>query len=135
MTDKFVSERNLRFLLFDVFDTTSLTKYPYYEEHNREIFDMVIETAMKIGKDLLYPNLKAMDEDPPEFVDGQVKVHPSVKAYLKECGEGGWIGANAPMEVGGQQLPLTVVYACRFIFSAANSPPGPLLDALKLALL
>jgi len=120
MSDKFISERNLKFLLFDVFDAASLTQYPYYEEHNREIFDMVLETAMKIGKDLLRPNLEEMDKNPPEFVDGEVKVHPSMKAFLKECGEGGWIGSNAPMETGGQQLPLTIAFACRFIFSAAN---------------
>lgn len=120
MTDKFISDRNLRFLLFDVFDTTSLTQYPYYEEHNREIFDMVLETAMKIGKDLLRPNLEDMDKNPPEFVDGEVRVHPSMKDFLKACGEGGWIGSNAPMEAGGQQLPLMIAFACRFIFSAAN---------------
>ena len=83
MTDKFISERNLKFLIYDVFDAASLTQYPYYEEHNREIFDMVLETAMKIGKDLLRPNLEEMDKNPPEFVDGEVKVHPSMKTFLK----------------------------------------------------
>jgi alkylation response protein AidB-like acyl-CoA dehydrogenase len=120
MTDKFISERNLRFLLFDVFDTDSLTRYPYYSEHNREIFDMVLETAMKLGKDLLRPNLEEMDKNPPVFVEDEVRVHPSMKGFLKACGEGGWIGSNAPMEAGGQQLPLMIAFACRFIFSAAN---------------
>lgn len=120
MTEKIVSERNLKFLLYDVFDISSLTQYPYYEENSREIFNMVLETAMKIGKDFLRPNLQEMDKNPPEYVDGQVKVHPSIKTFLKECGEGGWIGSNAPMEVGGQQLPLMIAFACRFIFSAAN---------------
>jgi len=120
MAEKFVSERNLRFLLYDVFDIDSLTQYPYYQEHNREIFDMVLDTAMKIGRDLLRPYLQDMDKNPPQYVDGQVKVHPAIKPFLKECGEGGWIGSNAPMEIGGQQLPLMLAFACRFIFSAAN---------------
>jgi butyryl-CoA dehydrogenase len=120
MAEKFVSERNLKFLLYEVFDATSLTRYPYYEDHNRDIFDMVIETALKIGKDILRPNLQEMDKNPPQYVDGQVKVHPSVKVFLKECGNGGWIGSNAPAEMGGQQLPLMIAFACRFIFSAAN---------------
>jgi butyryl-CoA dehydrogenase len=120
MAEKFVSERNLKLLLHEVFDATSLTRYPYYEEHNRDIFDMVIETALKMGKDILRPNFQEMDKNPPQYVDGQVKVHPSVKTFLKECGEGGWIGANAPMEMGGQQLPLMIAFACRFIFAAAN---------------
>ena len=70
MAEKFVSERNLKFLLYEVFDATSLTQYPYYEEHNRDIFDMVIETALKIGKDILRPNLQEMDKNPPQYVDG-----------------------------------------------------------------
>jgi hypothetical protein len=61
MAEKFVSERNLKFLLYEVFDATSLTQYPYYKEHHREIFDMVIETALKMGKDILRPNLQEMD--------------------------------------------------------------------------
>ncbi|MGD9031116.1 MAG: acyl-CoA dehydrogenase [Desulfobacteraceae bacterium] len=120
MAEKFVSERNLKFLLYEVFDATSLTQYPYYQEHNRDIFDMVVETALKIGKEILRPNLQEMDKNPPQYVDGQVKVHPSVKTFLRECGEGGWIGSNAPIEMGGQQLPLMIAFACRFIFSAAN---------------
>jgi butyryl-CoA dehydrogenase len=120
MAEKFVGERNLKFLLNEVFDTNSLAQYPYYEEHNREIFDMVMETALKIGKDVLKPNLQEMDKNPPEYLDGQVKVHPSIRTFLNECGEGGWIGSNAPNEMGGQQLPLMIAFACRFIFSAAN---------------
>jgi len=61
-----------------------------------------------------------MDKNPPELVDGQVRVHPSMKQFLKECGEGGWIGSNSPYDIGGQQLPLMIAFACRFIFSAAN---------------
>ncbi len=120
MAEKFFSERNLKFLLYEVFDTASLLKYPYYEEHSKEIFDMVLETAAKIGKDMLYPYLEEMDKKPPEFVDGKVKVHPVVKTFMKECGEGGWIAANAPMEVGGQQLPGIIGLTSNFIFGAAN---------------
>ncbi len=39
---------------------------------------------------------------------------------MKLCGEGGWIAATAPFELGGQQLPIMISSACRFIFSAAN---------------
>lgn len=120
MADRFVSERNLKFLLFEVFDAESLTKYPYYKDHSREIFEMVIEAGMKIGKDLFFPNCGAMDKKPPELVDGVVKVHPMVKEVMKECGEGGWIAASAPFDFGGQQLPILISAVFRFILSAAN---------------
>jgi len=120
MAEKFVSERNLKFLLYEVFDTPSLTQYPYYAEHSRESFDMALETAMKIGKNLMKPKLSEMDKNPPEFVNGRVKVHPVVKTVMKECGEGGWIAAPFAFDLGGQQLPLMISGACRFIISAAN---------------
>ena len=58
MADKFYSRRNLDFLLYEVFDAASLPRYPYYQEHSREIFDMILETALKMGGDLLYPILQ-----------------------------------------------------------------------------
>jgi len=120
MAEKFISERNLKFLLYEVFDTPSLTQYPYYADHSRESFDMALETAVKIGKNLMKPKLSEMDKNPPEFVNGRVKVHPLVRTLMKECGEGGWIAAPFPFDLGGQQLPLMISGACRFILSAAN---------------
>ncbi|MBI4777285.1 MAG: acyl-CoA dehydrogenase [Deltaproteobacteria bacterium] len=120
MAEKFVSERNLRFLLYEVFDVESLTRYPVYEEHNRDIFGIVLETALKMGRDLFRPCFQEMDRNPPEFVDNEVRVHPMVATILRQLGEGGWISANAPYELGGQQLPHLVTAPCRFVFSAAN---------------
>lgn len=120
MADRFVSERNLKFLLYEVFDLESLTRYPYYQDHSRETFDLVLETALRLARDLLKPVLREMDQDPPKFSGGKVTVHPSVRKIMRECGEGGWIAAHAPYELGGQQLPLLMTSACRFIFSAAN---------------
>jgi alkylation response protein AidB-like acyl-CoA dehydrogenase len=120
MAEKFISERNLKFMLYEVFDCESLTRFPYYQDHDREIFDLVIETALKMGRDLLLPVLGEMDKSPPEMVDGQVRVHPMVRTFMKECGKGGWIAAGAPFEQGGQQLPLIIAGAFRFILAAAN---------------
>jgi len=120
MPAKFISEKNLRFLLYDVFDAESLTRYQYFQEHSRENFDMVLDTAVKMGRDILQPCLREMDQDPPKLVNGQVKVHPVVKTFMRECGEGGWIGAHAPFERQGQQLPSMIINAFMFIFGAAN---------------
>jgi butyryl-CoA dehydrogenase len=66
------------------------------------------------------PKLTEMDKNPPEYVNGRVKVHPMVRGLMKECGEGGWIGAPFSFDLGGQQLPLMISGAVRFILSAAN---------------
>ena len=120
MPAKFISDKNLKFLLHEVFDVASLTTHPYYQDHNKETFDMILDTALRMGREILMPPFGEMDKNPPEFVDGRVKVHPSVRTFMKECGEGGWIAANFPAELGGLQLPSMISLACRFIFSAAN---------------
>jgi butyryl-CoA dehydrogenase len=121
MAEKFISDRNLKFLLYEMFDVERLIKYPQFADHNREVFDMVIETAIKMGKDLFKPVLTEMDRNQPEYAGGAVKVHPQVRAILKECGEGGWIGASFPCEWGGQQLPMIIgMMVPTAIWAAAN---------------
>jgi butyryl-CoA dehydrogenase len=120
MTEKFFSERNLKFLLYEVFDVLSLTGYDYYKAHNRKMFDMVLDAAAKLAKDLLWPTFTEMDRNPPELVNGQVKVHPIVGKTMKEFGEGGWITSRVPFDLDGEQLPHLIADACEFIFQAAN---------------
>ncbi|HQB93445.1 MAG TPA: acyl-CoA dehydrogenase, partial [Smithellaceae bacterium] len=95
--------------------------YSRYADHSREVFDMVLKTAMKMGKDLFKPIVSEMDKQPPEYVKGQVKVHPAVRNIMREVGAGGWIGATFDYKLGGQQLPemvgMTIPTA---IFGAAN---------------
>jgi butyryl-CoA dehydrogenase len=120
VASKFVSERNIKFLLYEVFDVESLTKYEYYSEHNRKMFDMVLKAAVKLAKDLLFPIFEEMDRNQPELVNGEVKVHPAVKTIMKEFGEGGWISSRVPFDQDGEQLPSMVADICDFIFAAAN---------------
>jgi butyryl-CoA dehydrogenase len=120
MAAKFISERNLRFLLYEVFDTESLTKYEYYQAHNRKLFDMVLKAAVKLAKDLLFPVFTEMDRNPPELLNGEIRVHPSVRTMMKEFGEGGWITSRVPFDLDGEQLPHLIADACEFIFQAAN---------------
>ncbi|UCG08794.1 MAG: acyl-CoA dehydrogenase [Desulfobacterales bacterium] len=120
MASKFVSERNIKFMLYEVFDVESLTKYAYYQDHNRKTFDMVLKAAIKLAKDLLRPVFEEMDRKQPELVDGEVKVHSAVGKMMKEFGQGGWITSRVPFELNGEQLPHLVADVCDFIFQAAN---------------
>ncbi|MEW6078551.1 MAG: acyl-CoA dehydrogenase [Thermodesulfobacteriota bacterium] len=124
MGDKFCSKRNLKFLLYEVFDAVALTRYPYYSAHTRQVFDMIVDAALALARDLYYPVLTEMDRRQPELVDGRVHVHPAVKKILAASGEGGWISAGFPVEHGGDQVPMMLVGAGHFIFSAANYSAG-----------
>jgi alkylation response protein AidB-like acyl-CoA dehydrogenase len=120
LPEKFISMRNLKFLLYEVFDAASLTKYDYYGEYDRKMLDMVLQAAWEMGQGLLWPHFQEMDRNPPELVGEVVKVHPSVREVLRTFGEGGWIAMTVPEELDGQQLPQIMADTCQFIFCSAN---------------
>ena len=74
MAVKFISERNLKFLLYEVFDLEAHTGYDYYSEHTRKGFDLVLKAATKLAKDLLFPIFEEMDRAQPELIDGELRV-------------------------------------------------------------
>ena len=43
MSDKLTDMRNIRFMLYEVLDVEALTKYPMYEDHSKETFEMALE--------------------------------------------------------------------------------------------
>jgi len=117
---KFISTRNLRFLIQDVFNVKMLTRYDYFSDHTEKMFDMVIDEALKLAVKLMYPYLEEMDQNQPEIVDGEVKVHGAVKKIMTEFGRGGWIASGFHETHGGDQLPFVIKAATSFIFAASN---------------
>ncbi|MEL7400817.1 MAG: acyl-CoA dehydrogenase N-terminal domain-containing protein, partial [Pseudomonadota bacterium] len=45
-----VSQRDLDFMLYELFDVESLNKRERYQDHNRETFDAAIETAKTVAE-------------------------------------------------------------------------------------
>jgi alkylation response protein AidB-like acyl-CoA dehydrogenase len=120
MATQFYSKRNLQFLLYEVFNAEALTQYSYYQDHARETFDMVLDSAEQISEKLLKPLLTEMDRKEPQLVDGRIKIHEGMFPILKKFGEDGWINAGFSYDEGGQQIPSTVLSSAAFIFQAAN---------------
>ncbi len=120
MAREYFSERNLKFTLFDVHHIESLTRYEYFELFDRESFDLVLDTAAQLADEMLYPHFEDMDRNQPELVDGQVRVRPAVRDFMRAYGEGGWFAAGFPFEAEGQQMPVSLFSACSHIFNSAN---------------
>ncbi|GAA4420350.1 acyl-CoA dehydrogenase [Nibrella viscosa] len=120
MANQFYSKRDLAFHLYEVLNAEQLTQFPYFQDHNRESFDMVLDAAGQIAGSLLKPLLTEMDRQEPQLVDGKIRVHPGLASIIRRFGEDGWINAPFSYEEGGQQLPATILNAATFIFGAAN---------------
>jgi butyryl-CoA dehydrogenase len=74
-----VDDRDVTFLLDEVLDLGRLTALPYFGDHDRDTFELVIASARRLARDVLYPAYRVLDEGPPRLVDGRVVVHPRLK--------------------------------------------------------
>lgn len=121
MAKEYVSIRNIKFLLHEVLEVEKLNRFSFYQDYDKDAFNMAIDAAKQIGDTYLFPFYQDMDKNKAVFKDGVVKAHPSLKAAIKAIGDGGWISAHDDFDHGGQQMPFTLLNAGLFIFYAANA--------------
>jgi butyryl-CoA dehydrogenase len=116
----FYSKRDLHFQLFENQNCLELLQYPYFSDHSKETFALVLDAAAQIAEKSLFPIFKEMDRQEPQLENGVVKVHPQMRSIIRQFGADGWINAIFPYEEGGQQLPWTLHLSAGFILQAAN---------------
>ncbi len=120
MADTFVPLRDLHFLLYDVLDVERLTKTPRYADHDRDVFNAVLDTADAIARDHFAPHAALVDATEPTFDGTGVKIIPEVQAALHHYIDAGLMGATFDADAGGLQLPMVIGQSCQALFSAAN---------------
>lgn len=122
MTDVLIDRRDLDFQLYEVLDTDALCQRDRFNEHSRDTFGAVIETADKMAREKFASHNRAADKDEPRFVDGKVEMLPEVKEAFDAYADAGFIAGRYDYDLGGMQLPESVMAACNGFFMAAN--PG-----------
>ena len=136
MAKQAYSRRDLAFQLHEVLHVESLSRFPYFQDHDRGSIDLVLDTAGQFADQLLKPLLTELDRQEPQLVGGTIRLHPGVKNIVRRFGEDGWINALFSYEEGGQQLPGTVYNAAVFAMQATNYsasvPPFLTLGAANL---
>ncbi|WNG14145.1 acyl-CoA dehydrogenase [Cystobacter fuscus] len=115
-----LSDRDVDFQLYEVLDAESLCKLPAFADHSRETFTLFLDSTRRLARDVLAPTYRLMDSEPPTFRDGRVHVHPLMRTLYPQLVDLGLLAATRPVEVGGQQLPLTVYSLASAYLMAAN---------------
>ena len=115
-----VDDRDIEFLLDDVFDLTALTRHGFFADHDRETFGAFIDSARRVARTHLYPAYRAMDAEPARLVDGRVIVHPRMHELWTQLTGLGVIAAPRRAEVGGQQVPLSIYTLASVYLMAGN---------------
>ena len=122
MDDYLVDLRDVRFVLFEYLDVEKLVKYPRFQEFNREMFEMIVDEAVKQAREIAAPLGPIGDEKRVKFEGGKVEVPQEFVDAYKLYAEAGWIGAAADPEWGGQGLPITLGAAVGEFFQGACFP-------------
>ncbi len=121
MAAPILSERDLNFMIYELFDAEGMTARERYRDHSRETFDASINTARQIAEKYFVPIRQKVDTDQPTFDGKKVKMIPEIKTAVDAATEAGFVSAAADFEVGGMQLPLIVSAAAHAYLSAAGS--------------
>lgn len=121
----YIDMDNLRFIIHDMLQAEKLCNLPRFQDHDKESFDIMMNSTKDYADKVMYPTFKEMDQDPARYDNGKIYVHPVVGEVMKHAGENGSIGTIFDYEVGGMQLPHLMNSALAHIVqSANNSIPG-----------
>jgi alkylation response protein AidB-like acyl-CoA dehydrogenase len=123
MSDKLVNLRDIRFVLYEVLKVEGLLDSERYSMHSRETFDMAIDAAYKLAREVCWPAYTSMDKAGVKYDPRtrKTEVPESMHRVWAASKEGGWFGITSEYEHGGQQFPGTVGRAVEFILHAANT--------------
>ncbi|HNR36648.1 MAG TPA: acyl-CoA dehydrogenase [Candidatus Hydrogenedentes bacterium] len=121
MDEMLVNMRNIRFMLYEVLDVESLCRFPYYADHSKETFDLALETADQMAREVFWPAFQVMDQEGARFDGRQVSAPPAMHAIWRQFRDGGWFAPDVAYEKGGQQFPLTLYAAAFLLFNSGNT--------------
>lgn len=115
-----INEKDLSFLLYEVFRAEDLTQFPRFTEHDASTFNSILDTARGIAEDFFAPHNAKADHDEPSFDGQHVKTIDDVKTAWKQFADAGFLCAQHNYEHGGMQLPTLINMAANTYFMSAN---------------
>jgi acyl-CoA dehydrogenase len=112
---------DVMFLLNDVFHVERYNNLPGFADATPDLLEAVLGEAAKFCEDVLTPLNRVGDKEGcHRREDGSVTTPTGFKDAYKRLTEGGWIGASAPEDFGGQGLPMALTQSIGEFLCSAN---------------
>src|ERR1700737_1723180 len=112
---------DVNFLLNDVFQIDRYDNLPGFSDASADVREAGLNEAAKLSEQVLQPLNRVGDlEGCIRHDDGSVTTPKGFKEAYKQVAEGGWLGLSAPVEYGGQGLPVTLSQAVSEFQCSAN---------------
>src|SRR6202789_4600572 len=100
---------DVNFLLNDVFQIDRYDNLPGFSDASADVREAILAEAAKLSEEVLQPLNRVGDiEGCIRHEDGSVTTPKGFKEAFRQVAEGGWLGLSAPVEYGGQGLPVTL---------------------------
>ena len=99
-----IMTREIAFSLFDVVGVDDLAAMPRYQDHSREVYEAILETAEKVATDYFAPHNRKGDLNEPRVVNGVVELIPEVKEAMTAYREAGFFSAHHECPAHGRCL-------------------------------
>lgn len=115
-----INQKDLDFLLYQVFSAEQLTQLERYQEHDKATFDSILDTARGIAEDYFSPHNAKGDAQEPHFDGTQVHTIAEVKQAWQQFARAGLLCAQHDYDQGGMQLPTLINMAANAYFMSAN---------------
>ena len=116
--------KDIRFVLDEVLDVSSLSKLPGYEDATPDTIHAIVEEAAKICENVLFPLNRSGDEEGCTYENGVVRTPKGFKEAYDQFRGGGWTSVTCDTAYGGQGLPATVGFALTEMITASNQSFG-----------
>ena len=97
--------RDLKFNLFEALDLDKILSSEKFEDFDKEDFEMILDEAYKIAREVLAPINRELDQQGCKFEDGKVTVPECFHEPYKLFTENSWANLNQNPEFGGQGAP------------------------------
>ncbi|MEP1229205.1 MAG: acyl-CoA dehydrogenase C-terminal domain-containing protein [Litorimonas sp.] len=113
--------RDMKFVMQEMLDVESLTKYEQFAEADTDTLDAILEQSAKFASEVLAPlNVVGDHEGCKRHEDGSVTTPTGFKEAYKQVVENGMMGLSESPEFGGMGMPSLWSTATGEMQSAAN---------------
>jgi alkylation response protein AidB-like acyl-CoA dehydrogenase len=113
--------RDFKFILKEWLPLQKVLDYPRYKNnYTVDDVDMILDTILRITKDIIGPGCDSADQYGVKFEDGKVLIAPSIPPVYKKLQSEGWCASNVDKSEGAVVLPQVIMYPLWEMFSAAN---------------
>ncbi|HQT87026.1 MAG TPA: acyl-CoA dehydrogenase C-terminal domain-containing protein [Acidiphilium sp.] len=112
--------QDMRFVLHELFDSSTITQLPGNADFTPELMDSVLEEAAKMAENVLFPLNQVGDLEGCVYENGVVRTPTGFRDAYKAFCEGGWGAMAASPEWGGQGMPIPAAMMVEEMLCSAN---------------